>query len=289
MNKNGYFLFDREKWMPDLVLNHLELMGVWTYLLTHSTWQESTIIWKGKSRTIPAGSVLIGINDLAARWKVPKRTLSSWIKRLSLPSFSLRTSCAHPALVLRESCAHGTLITICNWKEIQDRKEETCAPLAHLLRTSCADVAPYELKELIELKEEEGATENLFPIPVSKKNVPAKKKPSPTDENGVGVFIGTYVKSFQGRYGDLARPDLGGKVQGQIKTLLKGLPIDRACSLIQVYLQMDVPWFKTKGYDIGTFIQNLNPISIALDTGQEQSNGTNWEKIKRELELENGL
>jgi hypothetical protein len=287
MHKNGYFLFDREKWMPDLIANHLELMGLWTYLLTHATWQESEIIWKGKPRTIPAGSILFGMGELATCWKVPKRTLSHWIKRLSLPSFSLRTSCAHPALILRESCAQGTLVTICNWTEIQSRKEETCAPIAHLLRTSCADLPPYELSELKELKKEEETNENLFPIPISKKTVPAKKKPSPTDQNGVGIFIGTYVKSFQGRYGDQARPALGGKVQGQIKTLLRDLPIDRACSLIQVYLQMETPWFKTKSYDIGTFIENLNPISLALDTGQEQSGGTNWDKIKKELNIEN--
>jgi len=102
--------------------------------------------------------------------------------------------------------------------------------------------------------------------------------------NNTRQFIGAYVKAFQARYGENVRPDLSGKVQGQIKTLLKTTPIERACQLIQVYLQMDTPWFKTKGHDISTFISNLNPIGIALDTG-EQQNGINWSKLKKELEL----
>jgi hypothetical protein len=265
--KSGYFLFDREKWLPELVTNHLEMLGLWTYFLTHATWQESTIIWKGKQRVIPPGSVLFGLTSLAARWKIPKCTLSLWVKRLSLPSFSLNNSCTVPALILHESCTRGCLITICNWSEIQNRKEDRCTPTAQKLHNLCTTSRPYELSELNELKEEE----ELFPISVQKKTLPAKKKPSPTDENGVRTFIGVYVKSFQARYGDVSRPDLGGKVQGQIKTLLKGIPVERACSLIQVYLQMETPWFKTKGHDIGTFIQNINPISIALDTGEEQS------------------
>jgi hypothetical protein len=90
--------------------------------------------------------------------------------------------------------------------------------------------------------------------------------------NGAGLFIAAYVKAFQKRYGDKARPDLGGKVQGEIKRLLKDMPIERAINLVQVYLQMETPWFKTKCYDIGTFMQNLNPIGVALDTGSDESN-----------------
>jgi hypothetical protein len=87
----------------------------------------------------------------------------------------------------------------------------------------------------------------------------------------MAVFISAYVKAFQDRYGENVRPDLRGKVQGQIKTLLKDVPLQRACALIQVYLQMETPWFKTKAYDMGTFLENLNPIGIALDTGEEAS------------------
>jgi hypothetical protein len=101
--------------------------------------------------------------------------------------------------------------------------------------------------------------------------------------NNVQLFIATYIKAFQNRYGAQARPDVGGKVQGQIKTLLKDISIERACALAQVYLQMDNAWFKTKGYDIGTFMQNINPISIALDTGSEQDQKVDFSWLRDEL------
>jgi hypothetical protein len=89
--------------------------------------------------------------------------------------------------------------------------------------------------------------------------------PTPTQE-----FIGAYVKAFQSRYPG-GRPDLSPKVQGGIKRLLAGMPLDRACAMIQVYLQLDEPWFKTKAYDFGTFEQNLSKVGLALDTGRDPS------------------
>jgi hypothetical protein len=89
---------------------------------------------------------------------------------------------------------------------------------------------------------------------------------------GSALFIAAYVKAFQKRYGEKSRPDLSGKVQGEIKRLLKDVPIERAVNLVQVYLQMETPWFKTKCYDISTLMQNLNPVGIALDTGSDESN-----------------
>lgn len=98
-----------------------------------------------------------------------------------------------------------------------------------------------------------------------------------TDKAPTSQFIAFYVTTFQKRYPNV-RPDLRGKVQGQIKTLLKDVPYSRACNLLEVYLQLDTPWFITKGHDFTTFMENINPISIALDTGQ-QSSGINWNKV----------
>ena len=44
--------------------------------------------------------------------------------------------------------------------------------------------------------------------------------------------------------------------------------LDRACDLIQVYLQMDDPWFVTKCHDFTTFVSNIQKVSLALDTGE---------------------
>lgn len=86
--------------------------------------------------------------------------------------------------------------------------------------------------------------------------------------NPIGRFIGTYVKAYQGRYGEGARPEIGGQVQGQIKKLLADTPLERACSLIQTYCQMEDPWFLTKAHDFGSFMANLNKVGLALDTGR---------------------
>lgn len=93
----------------------------------------------------------------------------------------------------------------------------------------------------------------------------------PKVKNPVGYFIGAYIKAFEARY--KTRPDLEGKVAGQIKNFLKNYPVDKAIELIQAYLQMNGKnnWYVTKGHDFTTFMENLNPIQIALSAGRESS------------------
>lgn len=93
-----------------------------------------------------------------------------------------------------------------------------------------------------------------------------------TQKGDAAEFIAAYITAYRKRYGEASRPDISGKVQGEIKRLLKDVPVQRACNLVQVYLQMDTPWFKIKCYDITTFCQNLNPIGLALDTGMSDAN-----------------
>lgn len=104
--------------------------------------------------------------------------------------------------------------------------------------------------------------------------------PSAPVQNPVGYFIGSYRTAFRKRYPGVD-PDVRGKVQGQIKTLLKDYPLERAIQMIQAYLQMDGHrgWFRTKGHDFTTFIENLNPIAIALAQGEESNAPINWEKF----------
>lgn len=95
----------------------------------------------------------------------------------------------------------------------------------------------------------------------------------------ISSFIVTYIRAYQKRYGEKCRPDLGGKAQGIIKSVLKDIPLDRANQLIQVYLQMDTKWFVTKAHDLVTFKENLNVIGNALDTGTDAV-GNNWRDFK---------
>lgn len=95
----------------------------------------------------------------------------------------------------------------------------------------------------------------------------------------IGDPVGTYVLAYQRRYG--VRPVLTGKVLGQIKRTAKDIGRDLFCELIQVYLQMNDPWFKQRCHDIGTFLENLNKVAVARGTGV--SGGTNWSKIASEV------
>lgn len=104
------------------------------------------------------------------------------------------------------------------------------------------------------------------------------------------VLIGTYVKAYQGRYGPKARPEITGKAQGNCRAIVKDLGIDRACELIQVYLQINDQWFEKKNYDLVTFMENLNKISLAASTGEQpsdlsatQARQTKWDKLRKEL------
>jgi hypothetical protein len=114
-------------------------------------------------------------------------------------------------------------------------------------------------------------------VSVSDSNTKTKDLKAPDGpQSEIGLFVGTYVKAYQNAYppkdgGKPPRPDLSGKVQGQIKRYLQDVPIGRACELIQVYCQMEDSWFKTKCHDFGTFLENQNKVSLALDTGEDPS------------------
>jgi len=87
------------------------------------------------------------------------------------------------------------------------------------------------------------------------------------------------VKAYQTRFPNQRPEDLNdGKTRGQILLWIKDYPLDRACELIQAYMQIDIAWFATKGYDFQTFRNNLQKIAQALDSGQSPS-GVDWNKV----------
>lgn len=112
--------------------------------------------------------------------------------------------------------------------------------------------------------------ERAVPAPEDTRNVlesAVTPSATPAEPSSSSKFIGVYVESYQRRYGQKARPGLGGKTQGGIKRLLGETPLARACEMIQVFLQMDDPWFVTKAHDFETFTANLTKVGLALDTG----------------------
>jgi hypothetical protein len=137
--------------------------------------------------------------------------------------------------------------------------------------SSCSE----ELKQNKELKAKSAKADP----PAISKIVKVKPKPKQIDDPKLNFdtnrFIGVYVLAWQKRWrgnapeNKLPRPDLRGKVVGNIQTFLKETPIDRACELIQVYCQMEDRWFVEKCHDFGSFLENIGKVNIALDTGQE--------------------
>lgn len=94
-------------------------------------------------------------------------------------------------------------------------------------------------------------------------------KASDTASAGIREFIGAFVQAYQKRYGSKTRPELGPRVQGQIKNFLRGRDIGESIVLIQVFLQMNDPWFIKKCHDFTTFTENLQKIKLSFETGKE--------------------
>lgn len=107
-------------------------------------------------------------------------------------------------------------------------------------------------------------------------SLPTTKKPA----GDVHRLIGVYISAFQLRYGKQARPDVGGKVQGLLKNLLKDHPAERLVGLIQAFLQMDDPWFVTKTHDFPTLYENVGKVQTALRNGTPRAEDNRyWEKV----------
>lgn len=135
------------------------------------------------------------------------------------------------------------------WFQRQDAGRKGGRPKATVKRTKAADN-----------RSEAAGLDRLPPVPVEAEVLGVR---SP-----VGVFIAAYVKAYQSRYGVDARPDLRGKVQGQIKRFVSETPLERACALIETFCEMGDEWFLTKAHDFGTFIENLSKVGLKLDTGR---------------------
>lgn len=143
-------------------------------------------------------------------------------------------------------------------------KSNISSPRSNISDSHATDVRTYVREELkTEISKIERSVPEKIPVGTSVALAPMSSHPE------VGKFIAVYVSAVKAKYGPKTRPDLSGKVQGEIKRFLKDTPLDRAMDLIQVFLQMEDPWFKTKCHDFATFISNLQKIGLALDTGQK--------------------
>ena len=111
----GWIKVWRGAWEKDLSTN-IHLWAIWHALLHLAHWRESSIVWEGEKRVLPAGSVILGVKEIASRFRCSQRTISKWLKYL-----------AKTDRIVLETCSRGTLVTICNWESYQAKDTGACA------------------------------------------------------------------------------------------------------------------------------------------------------------------
>ena len=113
---NGYIKLHRRTVHQDIGSSGVRL-AVWVTLLCWAMRFEGKIPWKGGQRTVPPGSVLTGIRELARHLGFSKDAVSRALRAL-VSRDSIRT----------ETATRGTLITICNWAKYQNIEDEAATP-----------------------------------------------------------------------------------------------------------------------------------------------------------------
>lgn len=97
--------------------DNMYLWGIWNWLLYAAHWKPSSIIWKGARRDIPAGTVVLGIAELAEKWDCSQATIKKWLTYLKTSD-----------RIDVETCSRGTLVTILNWETYQSPYAERREP-----------------------------------------------------------------------------------------------------------------------------------------------------------------
>lgn len=101
--------------------------------------------------------------------------------------------------------------------------------------------------------------------------------------NGAGKLataklVAAYCDAYKERHGSF--PVVDGKAAGIARNLLRTLSLERAQDLVQAYLQMDTPWFRTRGWALDTLAQNLNVVALSLANGtKEPGDREYWTKV----------
>jgi len=123
--KNGWIKLHRKAEQCDLGDNVI-LWALWTHLLTIANWKESKILWEGKLITVPIGSAIIGVKQIANRWKISRSVISKWLNFLQKRGSIVLTT-----------CPRGSLVTICNWELYQNDEVDDNIQRGNSVETAC--------------------------------------------------------------------------------------------------------------------------------------------------------
>jgi len=217
---SGWFKVWREAWDKDLSRN-VYLWALWHALLHMAHWKESQIIWNGKQRKLPAGSVVFGIKEIAEKWGCSQRTISKWLHYLH-----------DTQRIVLETCARGTLVTICNWEAYQANEDNACADRAQDVRTEC------ELsRNKVGLREESTKKERKKSIAV------------PTETTLLWNYFQEKAKAK-----DIETEPRSAKTNKLCKSLVTIHGLDKAKGLIDAYFSDSSPFVKENAYSLGLLV-----------------------------------
>lgn len=118
------------------------LWALWHWLLLAATWKPSKILWNGKQREIPAGTVVFGLKELALKWECSRSVLSKWLQYLH-----------DTKRIVYETSTRGCVVTICNWEIYQSKEGDTIAEREHGVNTA---TTPREHGETLNEEVQEG-------------------------------------------------------------------------------------------------------------------------------------
>lgn len=269
--ENGWIKVHRRAVIEDIGDNVI-CLGLWVTFLALATWKESKIMWQGEQRVLPPGSVVYGISEFSERWGVSKNTVRRWIQYL-----------VSTDRIRNESGTHGSIATICNWEKYQSleneaerKRNESGTPTEHEVNAGSTPSDPYEEGKKERKKEVILNTGAVAPV----SNLPAPKKSRFSDEtkNKMRAFIATYSSGYREKYGAPPEGIRDKALVGKLGHWIEHTSEERACQLVQVYLQIDHKWINDSCHDLWQFFRHLNRIGNALATGQDPG-GINWAKV----------
>ncbi len=167
-------------------------------------------------------------------------------------------------------------------------------PTAGKVTADCrqSDTLRYDtIRDVTNVTKELKGAASAPPVPAASV-LPTKQPGKVGGGDAERLFIATYVRAYQSRHGPNTRPEClnDGKTIGIVRNFLKNRPLDRACDLVQVYLQMDGEgdWFVKHHHDLVTFTLKINQIGLALQNGKDPSKPKTFLEYMQEREVANG-
>lgn len=111
------------------------------------------------------------------------------------------------------------------------------------------------------------------------KSPDTKRRPDTkrTEPSHARLLIAAYCDAYKSRYGSY--PHVTRKASGQLASLLETMSLDKATAVVQIYLQLEDPWFVKKFHDPGALITNLNQVVTALTTGDSPHRQRDWTEL----------